>query len=72
MSELNWITCTSSNVDAIAYDEIAHALYVRFKSGGTYRYDGVPAGEWLALQGATSVGRYLNQFIKGAYASAKI
>lgn len=34
---------TSNNVAAIAYDPGSHTLRVRFHTGGTYDYYGIPA-----------------------------
>ncbi len=39
----------SSNLHAVGYDDAAHILYVRFRSGGLYMYRGVPRSVYLAL-----------------------
>lgn len=63
------IPVSSSNVQAIGYDELNQVLYVRFISNNSlYSYHGVPKAEFLGLQNAASVGGYLDQNIKkGSY-----
>lgn len=58
----------SSTVDQIGYDENALELWVKFKSGKTYVYQGVPMDTAMLVMDAPSVGQALNQFIKGQYA----
>jgi hypothetical protein len=63
----------SSHVQAIGYDEMNQILYIQFKDGTYYRYQGVPIAEFYGLQNATSVGEYLNQNIKkGPYAYQRL
>lgn len=42
-------------------------LAVRFIGGGLYSYDGVGGQVFTSLANSESVGRYLNQAIKGSY-----
>lgn len=59
------IPVSSSNVQAIGYDEANQMLYVRFiKNNSLYCYQGVPIAEFYGLQNAASVGGYLSQNIK--------
>jgi hypothetical protein len=58
---------TSSNVASIGYDSNSKTMEVEFTSGSVYRYFDVPEGEYQGLVGAESIGRYLNQSIKGTY-----
>lgn len=67
-----WHYPTSSNVKAVAYEEDTSQLLVSFKSGHTYAYDGVPNGLIDDLLNADSVGKYLNENIKGVYQEKKI
>ena len=70
---LDWQTIAdSSNVAAAAYDAQAQQLYIRFKWGGTYRYDGVPDGLLDNLLSAGSPGQFVNQVIKPAYAVERV
>jgi hypothetical protein len=67
------IPVSSSNVQAIGYDEANQVLYVRFNNNSLYRYQGVPIAEFFGLQNASSVGSYLNQNIKkGSYAYQRL
>ena len=63
------IPVSSSNVQAIGYNEANQVLYVRFiKNNTLYCYQGVPITEYYGLQTAASVGSYLTQNIKkGSY-----
>lgn len=63
---------TSSNIEAIGYDEETQTLRVWFKNGGAYDYDKVPKEEFEALQNASSVGSYFASNIKGKYAYKKV
>ena len=47
-------------------------IVVEFKSGGRYRYQGVPEHIYSGLIRAPSAGRYLNQWIKDRYGFRKL
>lgn len=55
---------SSSNIQAIGYDEANQLLYVRFNNNTLYYYQGVPIAEFDGLQNASSKGSYLNAYIK--------
>ena len=61
------ITVASSNVRSIGYDACSLTLEVEFKSGSIYQYIGVPQSEYESLMNAPSIGKYLNNYIKGHY-----
>ncbi|WP_259391347.1 KTSC domain-containing protein [Paenibacillus sp. 1011MAR3C5] len=61
------ISVLSSNISAIGYDAAAHHLYVRFHSGTTYRYSGVPSSIHSGLMNATSKDSYLTHCIKDRF-----
>lgn len=63
---------TSSNVAEIGYDEASSTLEVAFKNSGIYQYFDVPKKEYESLLGASSIGQYLNQNIKGKYRYARV
>lgn len=65
--DLTWTEVDSSNVKAVALEERTHTLCVLFHNGGLYTYAGVPSETYSDLVHAESVGRYLNQVIKGMY-----
>lgn len=68
MDELNWVAVKSSNIAAVAYEETPtppyRRMYVRFKSGAVYSYDGVPRGLYDGMLAAPSKGEYLFAVIR--------
>ena len=59
--QVEMVAVTSSNVQAIGYQESTARLFVRFKDGGRlYFYDPVPPIVWLGLLHSRSKGRYLS------------
>lgn len=69
MVDMNYVD--SSNIEAIGYKSDEQELYVRFLSGATYVYYGVPEHVYEEIMGAPSKGSYLNRVIKGVYEYAK-
>jgi len=70
---MNWThTPESSSIAAFAYAAGELMLYVRFKTGRTYRYAGVPAGVYGAFARADSKGTFFNSQIQGRYAFTQI
>jgi hypothetical protein len=63
MSEISWETVTSSSVEAIAHS--GDTLYVRFKGGREYAYDGVDHAEFMALKESASIGREVHRLGRG-------
>lgn len=61
----------SSNLEGAHYDSATSTLTVKFKSGGAYRYKGVPKKHFDEMCAAESPGAYLHQHIKGAFPHAK-
>lgn len=59
------LTPESSNVRGYRYDPGEQSLFVTFKSGGTYRYDGVTPGIAKSLGRNKSVGKTINRLVKG-------
>jgi hypothetical protein len=59
----------SSNVDAIGYR--GTTLYVRFKGGGLYTYEGVPSEVYHAGLAAESVGSWFSSAVRGKYAHSQ-
>lgn len=57
----------SSTLEAIAHDPQTDTLWVLFKRGAVYLYEGVP---WSVVQGlldAPSAGKYFGAVIRNAY-----
>jgi hypothetical protein len=70
---MEYESVTSSNIAAVAYDDAASTLGVRFLNGGEYHYSGVSRDVFEGLKGASSVGSYFDQHIKkGGYPYAKV
>jgi len=70
---MNWThTPESSSIAAFAYAADELTLYIRFKTGRTYRYAGVPAGVYGAFARADSKGTFFNSQIQGRYAFIQI
>jgi hypothetical protein len=61
---LDWTPVSSSNVQAVAYAADFARLFVRFKSGKRYAYEGVPLGVFQGLLGAASKGEYVHSIIR--------
>ena len=57
----------SSNINALAYDEEENSLYVRFNSGGEYKYLNVPYYEYRDFLGASSKGKFFFWRIKDKF-----
>jgi GNAT superfamily N-acetyltransferase len=67
------LTTGSSNVRGFRYDPATQDLFITYKSGGTYRYAGVPPAAARSLTRAKSVGKAVNKRIKGGgYAYEKV
>ena len=64
-----WRILSSTVLRAVAYDERAQELRVRFTNGAVYRYHDVPPeiAETLVDPPGSSHGRYFNEEIRDAY-----
>lgn len=60
----------SSDLESVGYED--GTLYIRFHSGGTYRYSGVPVSVYRGLMSAASHGKYFHANVKGLYPYARI
>ena len=58
---------SSSSVAEVGYDPTEKTLAIRFHSGAEYRYAHVSREIYQALVAASSIGRYFNVEIRGAY-----
>jgi hypothetical protein len=63
---------SSSNIEALGYDESTQTLRVWFTIGNIYDYANVPQIEFEQLKFAPSIGAYFNRNIKGAYPYIKV
>ena len=70
---MHWIsTPESSSIAAFAYEAEDMTLFVRFKTGRTYRYAGVPASVYAAFSRADSKGAFFNAQVQGRYPYSQI
>lgn len=60
----------SSHIAAIGYDAPSRALYVRFESGATWRYENVEATLHRDFVAADSIGKFFAQRIKPGHHGA--
>lgn len=63
---------TSSNIHSIGYDSQSAVLEVEFTSGEIYQYFNVPEYLHHNLMGASSIGQFLNEYIKYNYRYQKV
>ena len=66
-SEPQWVTVTSSRLDAVMYEPNRRVLSVRFKNGAESSYQGVEPEIARGLIKAPSPGRFFADNIKGRY-----
>jgi len=70
---MDYLPVSSTTVAAIGYDSDSNTLGVRYLHGGEYHYYAVPQDVFEGLQNSSSVGRYLDQYVKKAgYAYARV
>ena len=70
---MDWIgTPESSSIAAFAYVAEHMTLFVRFKTGRTYRYAGVPSSVFSAFSRADSKGTFFNAQIQGRFPYSQI
>jgi len=62
----------SSNVASVGYDDRSETLEVEFLSGAIYQYFNIPQNMYDQLMQAGSIGRFLNTYIKNAYAYSRV
>lgn len=62
----------SSELHSVGYDDVSNVLEVQFRTGGIYRYFGVPPDVHAALLTAESKGRFFNSVIKPRYQYLRI
>lgn len=55
----------SSNIESVSYED--GDLFITYKNHTTYVYQKVPREIFENLKKAESVGKFVNQYIKGKY-----
>ena len=68
----NFIKVDSSNLSAVAYDDLTGTLEVIFHRGGQYAYAGVPKPVYEGLLAASSTGQFFIKNIKPVYVCEKV
>ncbi len=63
---------TSSNINAVGYDDSDNSMVVEFHNGTRYRYADVPQHVYDDLIAAPSVGSYFASHIRTQYSYWKI
>jgi KTSC domain len=66
------IPVTSSNIASVAYDNATKKMQVKFASGATYEYEGVPPEVHTAMMFADSPGRQFAHSVKMQFKGARI
>ena len=67
---MRMVPVRSSSIAAVGYE--GASLFVEFRTGKAYRYDGVPAATFQAFLSAASKGTYYSAFVRGRYPSVRI
>jgi hypothetical protein len=63
---VDMVPVSSSNVAAVGYDVDSATLYVSFLDGAEYEYDSVSQDIYEGLLAASSVGGFLDAYVKKA------
>jgi len=63
---MNYVMLNSSNIAAVAYEELTKTLGVRFHSGTEYEYANVPISIFSGIRSAVSPGSYFDQHVRKA------
>ncbi|WP_264847497.1 KTSC domain-containing protein [Capnocytophaga catalasegens] len=61
------ISVRSSVIRAVDYNPLTKQLFIKFHSGYTYVYYGVPESIFRGLLRASSKDSYFNTYIRGRY-----
>ena len=60
-------------IEAVSYDESAHALRAKFRAGGKVMvYENVPQDVYDSLIFADSVSRFFREHIEGSYPAREV
>lgn len=62
----------SSTIKTLAYDKDVNKLWLRFKSGALYEYQGVDLSVAQELVNAESAGHFFHENIKDKYTYEKV
>ena len=62
----------STNIASIGYDENSQTLEVEFLNNSIYQYFNIPVSLYEQLMAESSKGKFLNTYIKNAYAYSRV
>lgn len=62
-----WRDVESSHIASLRYEELAQALYIRFRSGAAYCYTPVLPATFYRMLEAPSIGAFFHCYIKSSY-----
>jgi hypothetical protein len=66
------IPVTSTSIASVGYDAASYVLEVEFGNGHVYQYFDVPESVVREFREASSLGTYLNMYIRDAYRCTQI
>lgn len=64
MENKKWISVESSQISKISYDADVKRLFIKFKAGSTYAYEGVTQKEFDDFKSSESIGKFFYNNIK--------
>lgn len=67
---MNWVRVDSTMITHVAHEN--ETIFVRFRDGAEYRYNGVPDKVIEEFLRAPSKGSFVNKVLKGHYTSERI
>jgi hypothetical protein len=67
---MDMIPVSSSDIASVGHEN--GTLYIRFNSGGLYKYSDVPESVYHGLMSASSHGKYFHAYIKNSYSYLRI
>lgn len=62
----------SSSIASVGYDAGTFTLEVEFHNGRVYRYSHVPAAAYRLLMQASSLGSFMNKFIRPRFTATRV
>ena len=69
---MDHLALNSKDIAIVGYEPGTQILEVAFRSGGVYRYEGVPEEIYQGFLGASSHGAYFQENIRGRYSHQKV
>lgn len=70
--DYTFVPVNSSNIESVGYNEESQSLMVKFRSGSSYAYDGIPQSVYDAFMASDSKGRFFSAYIRGKYPTTQL